>query len=442
MQILTDDGHFVRHETGLEKRGANPFLEWGTTAPPSPGSTGGHVGGLHVTQESASQIAAVYGCVSLLADSVAALPLRILDRPTPMVATAQELKPSVLITEPWVEGELTDWLVQFVWGLALGGEFWGQIVERDRDLYPTQIMPVPNSEASARRIRTGKEAGVIEYRFAGRRVNPDDVFHVKYQSMPGMVQGLNPIRCMKYPFGLAHVQDVWAAEVFRNMASPGGVIEVPNTLSPEATKQMVRDWMAAHQGPHLSNLPAVLTEGAKFNPTMLTPEDAQLLESRGFTESQICGRIFRVPPHMVGIVDRSTSWGRGIEQQERGFVVTTLQGYLTRIERAITRVLPKGQYANFDLSHRLRGTMLERAQAASLLMLCGAWCADDSRALFDQPALPEGKGKEVYAPINTEMYEKAKAEAEESIKAAKEEAKPMPGDDGFEEEEPGGKRNG
>lgn len=420
----------------MEVRGASPYAEWGTSAPPPPGASGGSVGGLHVTAESATQIAAVYGCVSLLADSVAALPLRVLDRPTPMVATAKELKSPTLITEPWSEGESTDWLTQFVWALALGGEFWGQIVDRDRDLYPTQVMPVPNNEASCRRLY---KTGEIEYRFAGKKVPADDVFHVKYQSMPGMLQGLNPIKCMRYPFGLAHVQDVYATEVYRNSAEPRGVLEAPGKVPQTEVEALVKSWLSSHQGPHNAGLPALLTEGMKFNPTMMSPEDAQLLESRGFTESQICGRIFRVPPHMVGIVDRSTSWGKGIEAQERGFVVTTLQGYLVRIERALTRLLPKGQFANFDLSYRLRGTMLERAQAASLLMLCGAWCADDSRALFDQAPLPEGKGQETWSPINSEMLDKARAEAEVSIQEAKEDAPPMPDDDGFEEEEGKGK---
>jgi HK97 family phage portal protein len=432
-------GHILATAHGdHELRGANPYLEWGTTSPPPPGSPSSQIGGIGVTTDSATQIAAVYGCCGLIADSVTALPLRVLDRPTPMVATAEELKAPPLITEPWSEGgEVTDWLGQFVWGLALNGQFWGQVTDRDRDLWPTQIMPVPASEARVRRLYNG----TIEYRFAGKVVDPDDVFHVKYQSMPGMLEGLNPIKAMRYPFGLAHVQDRWAAEVFRNIASPGGIIEAQGRLSPEATRQIIKDWIAAHQSVGQSNIPAILTEGAKFNPVMLSPEDAQLLESRGFTESQICGRIFRVPPHMVGIVDRSTSWGKGIEQQERGFVVTTLQGYLVRIERALTKLLPKGQYANFDLSYRLRGTMLERAQAASLLMLCGSWVGDDSRALFDMPPLPDGKGQEVYAPINTEMWAKAKAEAEESIKAAKDEAPRMPEDDGFDELE-GGSKNG
>jgi HK97 family phage portal protein len=421
----------------MEQRGANPYAEWGSTAPPPPGS-GGNVGGISVTTQSATQVAAVYGCASVLADSVSSLPFRVLDRPTPMVATAKELDPPALITEPFVEGELTDWLGQFVWGLALGGEFLGQIIERDKELYATQIMPIPRDSAHIRRLTNGE----IEYRFFGNIVPKDDVFHVKYQTMPGMIRGLNPVQCMRYPFGLAHVQDVFAESYFRNSANPSGVLESETELTKPQTEELIRSWISSHQGGNKANLPAVLSGGVKFQPTMINPEDSQFLESRGFTESQICGRIFRVPPHMVGIVDRSTSWGRGIEQQERGYVTSTLQGYLCRIERAITRLLPKGQYANFDLSYRLRGTALERAQAASLLMLCGAWVGDDARALFDMPPLPEDKGQEVFAPINTEMWIKAKAEAEESIKMAKEEAAPMPSDDGFDDTGMTGGKNG
>jgi HK97 family phage portal protein len=295
-----------------EVRGASPYAEWGNTAPPPPGSPGS--GSLNVSTQSAAQIAAVYGCVALIADSVSSLPLRALDRPTPMVATAKELDPPTLMTEPFVEGELTDWLGQFVWGLALGGEFFGQIVERDKDLYASQIMPIPRDSVFVHRLSNGE----LEYRFYGIKVNTDDVFHVKYQSMPGMVRGMNPIQCMRFPFGLAHNMDVFAESYFHNSANPSGVLESETELTIAQTEELVRNWIKAHQGGNKANLPAVLSGGVKFNPTMINPQDSQFIESKAFTESQICGRVFRVPPHMVGIVDRSTSWGRLLRDRGPG----------------------------------------------------------------------------------------------------------------------------
>lgn len=386
----------------VETRGANPLLEWGNSSPPAPGSVGGSIGGLAVTTESATQLAAVYGCCGLLADSVASLPLRVLDAP-PQLNTAKELTIPPLLERPYEPISLTDWLVCFVWSLALRGEFLGRVIERDRMGFPSQIMPVSPDVATVHPNAKGE----LEWRFAGEKIKPEDVFHVRYQSQSGNPRGINPIRAMQYPFGLAHVMDVHATTVYGNSADPRGVIEVDGQMSDTATKQMISAWVSAHQGPRKSSLPAMLTEGAKFNPISISPADQQLLEARKYSAEEICGMIFRVPLFMLGMTERSTSFGRGIEQQERNFVVGALQGYLVRAERALSECIPAGQYVNFDLRHRIRGDSVQRAQVGSLMMLCGAWCADDVRATFDMPPLAEGKGTEIYVPINTEMYKMA-----------------------------------
>jgi HK97 family phage portal protein len=385
-----------------EKRGANPYLEFGSTAPPPPGSIGGNIGGLGVTTESASQIAAVYGCVSLLGDSVSSLPLRCLSEPA-VVNTAKELAMPKWLERPYEPISLTDWLVAFVWSLALRGNFIGWIIERDKKLgYPTQIMPINPDEVQ---VRAKPENGELEWRFAGKLVPTADVFHVRYQSMPGQILGLNPIQVMRYPLGLAHVLDVHAEKYFTNSAQPDVVLEVPGPLSPEATNQMVAKWVASHQGVNLSNLPAIVTDGTKVGTVSLSPADQQLLESRKFSQEEIAGIIFRVPPHMLGLNERSTSFGRGIEQQERTFVQNTLAGYLTRIERSLTECLPRGQFVNFDIRHRIRGDSLQRAEVAYKMILCGAWCGDDARATFDMPPAPEGLGQVFHSPTNSELLE-------------------------------------
>jgi HK97 family phage portal protein len=382
------------------------------TAPPPPGSVGGSVGGLSVTTESASQIAAVYGCCALLADSVASLPLRTLDKPANQV-TAKETDTPPLLGRPYEPISLTDWLVMFIWSLALRGNFFGQIIERDRMGYPLQIMPVSPDVVRPEAKLNGK----VKWFFAGKEVPTEDVFHVRYQTMPGHLLGLNPIQVMRYSFGVAHVMDVFAANVYANGADPRGVIEVNGSLSEPATKQMAASWNSAHQGPSKSSLPAVLTEGAKFNPIQISPADQQLLEARKYSAEEISGIVFRIPPHMVGLNERSTSFGRGIEQQERGFVANCLSGYTCRAERALTECLPPKKFASFDISQRIRGSELERAQTVSLLALAGQICADEGRGRwFDMPPLPNGEGKKLFTPINTELLEKALQELKEAEK--------------------------
>src|SRR5438552_1676837 len=268
--------HILKTDRGpYELRGANPNLEFGTTAPPPPGSVGGNIGGIGVTTESATQVGVVYGCVGLLADSVASLPLRVLDR-QPLVATAKELDLPPLLKKPYELISRTDWITQFVWSLALRGNFFGLILERDRLGYPTQIMPV-NPDVVVPRKKWDSE--VIEWYFAGKLMPIDDVFHVRFQSMPGQPLGLNPIQVMRYPFGLAHVQDTWAEKFFANSSNPQGYIKVKTKLTPEAARTMAAGWASKHEGLPLSNKPGVLDNDAEFQPLSISPADQQLLES-------------------------------------------------------------------------------------------------------------------------------------------------------------------
>jgi len=406
-------GHVVATPQGnREMRAVSGAQEWGpTTAPPPPAGWGGGV----VTTASALQIAAVYGCVGLLSSSVATAPLRLVNDDIP--SKARQLPLSPLMTKPYAEISRLEWIVQFVASLALRGNFYGQIIERDRDLYATQVKPIPADEVKVRRDYSGK----LEYRFFGKLVPLDDVVHVKMISMPGMLKGVNPIEALRLTFGLSLETTRYGESFFRNSAFPSGAIETDASLDQTETEALARSWMAKHQGVGKANLPAVLTGGAKFKPITITPEDSQFLEARGYSAVEISGTIMRVPPHMVGLVDKTTSWGRGVEQQELGYTRNTLQDYTGRFEEMMTALHPPKQYAVVDLSHRLRGDTLERSQSGSLQMLAGLAVADEIRSeLFDRPALPNGEGKKPFVPINTELLEKALEEVE-AAKAAKDE---------------------
>ena len=389
------------------------------TAPPPPGSVGASVGGLNVTAETATQIAAVYGCVGLLADSVASLPFRVLDEPATSI-TAKEVATPEWLERPYEMMSQTDWIVCFIWSLALRGNFIGQIVER-KGGFPTQIAPIPVDMCTPRIRQFDEPSGLrgsLEWRINGVPVPTEDIFHVKYQSVPGSIMGINPIQAMRLPFGLAHATDKWAAEFYGNSSNPLGYLKVKGEMNEDSARKMKTGWDSTFRGVGKSNQTGLLTEETEFVPVNINPADQQLLESRKYSAEEISGLVFRIPPHMLGLNERSTSFGRGIEQQERGFVANTLAGYLCRLERALTECLPKG-FVNFDISKRIRGSELERAQTASLLMLAGMATANDMRGrLFDMPPHPDGD--ELFAPINTELLTKAleevkKLEAEPDV---------------------------
>jgi phage portal protein BeeE len=121
--------------------------------------------------------------------------------------------------------------------------------------------------------------------------------------------------------------------------------------------------------------------------------------TRDFQRHEIAS-FFRIPEHMLGFQDRTSSWGTGIEQMEIGFVINTLRPWLNRIETYMSNLLPPNQVCKFNLQGRLRGDTLQRYQAYTLGINGGWLCVDDVRELEDQPALPDGKGQIFYRPLN------------------------------------------
>lgn len=398
----------------LEIRAADGRLPWGDSTPPSPSYVGSNASGIPVTQTSASGISAVYGCCSLLADSVASLPLELRTGPDRKSSTPLPLTP--LLKHPYAEISRRDWWVGFVWALALRGNFYGQVIERDDLELPVQIRPIHNDFVQVWRDRG---SGQLVYRYYGVEIPLKDVFHIRYQLPPGEVIGLNPIKLLGMTFGNAIAKERFVESFYLNSANPMGVIEVPTYLDRTETRKMMRSWLSAHQGLNKANLPAILTDNATFKPITISPLDSQLLQALEFTDAQICGRVFRVPPHLVGIPER-VSGTKGIEQQERSFFANTLVGYLDIGREALTSVSRPGAFVHFNTTSRERGATLERAQAAALGMNSGIFVADETREWFDLPPLPNGDGAHSYMPINTQLL----ATAIEVLKQTK--AMPLP----------------
>jgi HK97 family phage portal protein len=150
--------------------------------------------------------------------------------------------------------------------------------------------------------------------------------------------GKSPIALARESIALGMATEEYGARYFGNDSRPGGVLKHPSKLSVEGAKKLRDSWNAAHSGLTNAHRVAVLEEGVEWQQIGVPPEDSQFIETRKFQETQIC-QVYRVPPHMVGITDRSTSWGTGIEQQGIGFVTFTLMPYLLRFSQSVHRDL-------------------------------------------------------------------------------------------------------
>ena len=261
---------------------------------------------------------------------------------------------------------------------------------------------------------------------------PSDVLHIPGLGFDGLV-GYSPIAMAKNAIGMAIACEEYGAKFFANGAAPGGVLEHPGTIK---DPQRVREsWQSTFGGSGNSNKIAVLEEGMKYTPIGISPEQAQFLETRKFQINEIA-RIFRVPPHMVGDLEKSSF--SNIEQQSLEFVKYTLEPWLVRWEQSIQRTLfspeeKKRYFAKFNVEGLLRGDYASRMSGYATARQNGWMSANDIRELENLDRIPTEDGGDLYL-INGNMLPLGNAGAFADTQTGKEE---NPDEEVLEVEEPG-----
>lgn len=348
---------------------ANPSQQWGTTSPLPNGMLSMSASGQSVSTESSLQLAAVYGSTAIIADSIATLPIR--QWRLQKSGEPKAVESSDVIAQPWApwpEYTMMDFVVQGTMSYLLRGNVFGKILAFDGMMKPAQVELVNPDHVNVMRDPVSK---AIEVRYYGQRQPADEVTRSMGRSVAGAIAGMSPISYMRNVLGVALAQDRAAGAFFANSARPDGVIELPGEFDVNEVQAFKESWLQAHQGTNHAYMLGVLTGGAKYTPVSVSMADAQFLQQMQYSASVISGMIYRVPPHMIGMVDKDTSWGSGIEQQELGFVRNTLLFWLTRWEDWLTSWLPPREFVTFDLSKRLRGDTLQRFSAYQIARVCG-----------------------------------------------------------------------
>ena len=232
-------------------------------------------------------------------------------------------------------------------------------------------------------------------------LKPSDVLHIPGLGFDGLV-GYSPIAMAKNAIGMAIACEEFGAKFFANGAAPSGVLEHPGTIKdPSRVREA---WQSQFGGSSNSGKVAVLEEGMKYTPISISPEQAQFLETRKFQINEIA-RIFRVPPHMVGDLEKSSF--SNIEQQSLEFVKYTLDPWVIRWEQSIMRSLltpeeKKTYYAKFNLDGLLRGDYQSRMNGYAIGRQNGWMSANDIRELENLDRIPEEEGGDLYL-INGNM---------------------------------------
>jgi len=404
---------------------------------------GGTSSGKNVTERSAMQMTAVYSCVRILAEAVAGLPLHLYkynDDGGKEKALDHPLY-RLLHDEPNPEMSSFVFRETLMTHLLLWGNAYAQVIRNGKNevvaLYP--LMPNKMSVDRDERGRLyytyyrGPDEAIKNKDFAVT-LQPSDVLHIPGLGFDGLV-GYSPIAMAKNAIGMAIACEEYGAKFFANGAAPGGVLEHPGTIK---DPQRVREsWQSTFGGSGNANKIAVLEEGMKYTPIGISPEQAQFLETRKFQINEIA-RIFRVPPHMVGDLEKSSF--SNIEQQSLEFVKYTLDPWVIRWEQSIQRALlshdEKAVYfVKFNVEGLLRGDYQSRMNGYAIGRQNGWMSANDIRELENLDRIPAEDGGDLYL-INGNMLplKNAGAFANTPTDNGKEE---NPDEEVLEVEEPG-----
>ena len=389
----------------------------------TPGSSyafflGGSTSGKAVTERSAMQMTAVYSCVRILAEAIAGLPLH-LYRYTPDGSKVKAVDhPLYLLLHDEPNPEMSSFVFRetLMTHLLLWGNAYAQIIRNGKGevvaLYP--LMPNRMSvdrDAHGQLYYTYTRASDEAKTMSGTTVllPPSDVLHIPGLGFDGLV-GYSPIAMAKNAIGLAIATEEYGAKFFANGAAPSGVLEHPGAIKdPSRVREA---WMSQFGGSANSGKVAVLEEGMKYTPISISPEQAQFLETRKFQINEIA-RIFRIPPHMVGDLEKSSF--SNIEQQSLEFVKYTLDPWVIRWEQSIQRALlrpeeKKRYFAKFNVEGLLRGDYQSRMNGYAVARQNGWMSANDIRELENLDRIPAEAGGDLYL-VNGNMLPMQRAGA-------------------------------
>ena len=371
---------------------------------------GSSASGKRVNERTAMQMTAVYSCVRILSEAVAGLPFHLYRYKEDGSKEKAIDHPLYFLLHDEPNPEMTSFIFRetLMTHLLLWGNAYAQIIRNGRGevmaLYPLMPdrMTVDRDDkgrlyyeylVSSDDAHTLKEGTV--------RLSPSEVLHIPGLGFDGLV-GYSPIAMAKNAIGMAIACEEYGAKFFANGAQPSGVLEHPGILKDPS--KVRESWTQTFGGSHNANKVAVLEEGMKYTPISISPEQAQFLETRKFQIDEIA-RIFRIPPHMVGDLDKSSF--SNIEQQSLEFVKYTLDPWVSRWEQSISRSLlaaeeKKQYFARLNVEGLLRGDYQSRMEGYAVGRQNGWMSANDIRELENLDRIPAEEGGDLYL-INGNM---------------------------------------
>jgi HK97 family phage portal protein len=340
-----------------------------------------------VTEDRSLSLPTVYRCVALISGIVAGCPMNVYKQTGKKLVNVPVLDPLNTSTL-YTQYEL--WELVMVHLLLWGNAYLLKVknglgtVTDLRPIWPGRVTPRLDKYGDKEFEVKPVSPDAVSTPADNVVYTPEQVMHIPGLGYDGLA-GLGVVAYARQTVGTALASDKLAARFYSNGTQLSGILKtaVPLTSQDQAD-EMKRTWLMKNGGTGNSASVAVLDAETDYQPLTIPPDQLQFLESRRWQTTEIA-RLFGIPPHLVGDVEKSTSWGTGIEQQNTAFVAYTLGAWANRIEQRVTRevVQTRGQAASFDFSSLLRGDMQERFTAYSVGVQWGFLTRNEARIRED-----------------------------------------------------------
>lgn len=347
-----------------------------------------------ITETSALKIIVLLRCVTLIAGAAASLPIDVGERKNGKRQILENHPVEILLdSAPNEEMSSTDFRAQQWLSFLLWGNAYAHVV-RDGDR-PLALWPMLPPYVEVKR-----EGRNLIYKYAPPGANEEiyserDVRHVRWYSLDGLI-GLNPIQLAANGLALNRSTEKSVGTFFKNGVFANMQMKFPANLTQKQVDQVRKDFTDNYNTKSAGYNLAVMPGGSELQGIGVNPRDAQFLEERIQNNVDIC-TLYGVPPHMVGITDKQTSWGTGIESQKQGFLDFTIAPLLTIFEKADERSLlgkaDRNKYIKHNTRAFLRADYKARMDAYAVAVDKGINNRDEVRAFEDENPIPDGSGQ-------------------------------------------------
>lgn len=335
--------------------------------------------GSNIDQVQAMKINAFYACVLLISDTISTLPIdsfirrdgdRVPYRPQPS-----------WVQKPDVDLLRSEHYQQVLISLLLDGNAFVRVF-RDSSGQVINLVVIDPYRVRVARNKVTMEVEYIIDEYQEAPVAKQDILHITEMRKAGELRGMSRVVEMKDNLGLSSALQSFASRFFGQGATTQGIIETPMGLNSDQAKQLIDGFDQRHKGFRKAHKTGLLTGGAKFVKTGINPDEAQMLDSRKLAIEEVA-RIFRVPPHMVGVTTPGAMSYASVEQNNINFVTHTLRPYVAKIEEAYSALLPQGAFIRLNVDGLLRGDFATRMSGYSIGTQAGFLSVNDIRRFED-----------------------------------------------------------